>query len=63
MPFQPEVESLGECRFVSPIGREVGDRIVLPGPGPDAPGIDFERAGPRRGIFFDPAQTRAAIAT
>jgi 6-phosphofructokinase 1 len=63
MPFQPEVESLGERRFASPISREVADRIVLPGPVPDGPGIDFERAGPRRRIFFDPAHTRAAIAT
>jgi 6-phosphofructokinase 1 len=62
-PFQPEIKSLGECGFASPLPREVAERIVLPGPGQSEPGIDFERAGPRRRIFFDPARTRAAIAT
>lgn len=62
-PFQPKVESLGECGFPSPLTRQVPERIVLPGPGQSEPGIDFERAGPRKRIFFDPARTRAAIAT
>jgi hypothetical protein len=26
--------------------------MVLPGPGQSEPGIDFERAGPRKRIFF-----------
>ena len=62
-PFQPEVATLGECRFPSPLSREVPERVVLPGPGQSEPGIDFERAGPRRHIYFDPAKTRAAIVT
>jgi 6-phosphofructokinase 1 len=62
-PFQPDVAVLGDCRFESPLTREVPDRIVLPGPGQSEPGIDFERAGPRKWIFFDPARTRAAIVT
>jgi 6-phosphofructokinase 1 len=61
--FQPQVDSLGECRFASPLTREVADHIVLPGPGQWEPGIKFERAGPRKRLFFDPAATRAAIAT
>ena len=62
-PFRPAVESLGECSFPSPLTREVPERIRLPGPGQSEPGIEFERAGPRTRIFFDPARTRAAVVT
>jgi 6-phosphofructokinase 1 len=62
-PFPAEIKSLGECAFTSPLTREVPEHIVLPGPGQSGPGIDFERAGPRRRMFFDPARTRAAIVT
>ena len=62
-PLRPEVQSLGECRFASPLTREVPERIVLPGRGESEIGIDFERAGPRKRIFFDPARTRAAVVT
>ena len=62
-PFRPEVKSLGNCGVASSLTREVPERIVLPGPGQSEPGLDFERAGPRRRIFFEPGRTRAAIAT
>lgn len=73
------IQTLGPCRHDSPlalntsrgdyIGNFVSDRTrvrhqveILPGSPPDSQ-IYFEKAGPRQKIFFDPAQTRAAIIT
>ncbi|MCC6353850.1 MAG: ATP-dependent 6-phosphofructokinase [Verrucomicrobiae bacterium] len=64
-----DVTTLGEARFASPLRRSVSDRARLPVEivrDPDAPrdgGIEFELAGPRARIFFDPAAARAGIVT
>ena len=52
---------LGEARFPAPIVRDAGSPITLPGPSGES--IEFERAGPRPQLFFNPASTRAAIVT
>jgi len=57
------VSRLGDCRFPSPIQRVVPETIVLPGTAPDGPPVDFERAGPRPSLFFDPQKVRAALVT
>lgn len=62
-PFKPNLQILGPCRFDSPLRRAVDDRITLPGPESLGRPINFERAGPREKIYFDPARTRAAIVT
>lgn len=62
-PLRPAVQQLGPCNFDSPLTRVVEERIVLPGPEDVGGPIDFERAGPRKRIYFDPAHTRAAIVT
>jgi 6-phosphofructokinase 1 len=60
---------LGEPRFPSPIPRSVNDALRLPeqilrGPqGVPASDLEFELAGPRARLFFDPGQTRAGIVT
>ena len=60
---------LGEPRFASPIRRTVSDTLRLPEnilldpPTPPATGLQFELAGPRARLFFEPAQTRAGIVT
>ena len=57
--------SLGEPRLKSPLRRAVSDdvripeRIELGAP----PGLQFELAGPRSQLYFDPRQTRAGIVT
>ncbi len=58
-----EAAVLGACEVASPLGREVPDRMILPGAGADEPYIDFERAGPRNRLYFDPARSRAGIVT
>lgn len=63
LPTTAAVRTLGPCQIASPLGREVPERITLPGPGASDGAIEFERAGPRHEIFFDPAKTRAAIVT
>jgi len=74
-----KVKSLGECRIPSPVGLSTvfGDGIVnyvpddalmpaaveLSSNVPGQEGVFFEKAGPREKIFFDPADTSAAIVT
>ncbi|MEQ1948653.1 MAG: ATP-dependent 6-phosphofructokinase [Bryobacteraceae bacterium] len=57
------VPQLGECRVLSPIQRPVPERILLPSARAEESNVDFERAGPRPRIYFDPGKTRAAIVT
>lgn len=60
---------LGEPRWDSPLNRTVSDTARIPAhllqdPAEPAPEqLWFERAGPRRKLFFQPAETRAAIVT
>lgn len=63
LPLRPAVRLLGPSNFDSPLVRSVQERITLPGPEEAGGLIDFERAGPRRKIFFNPAETRAALVT
>jgi 6-phosphofructokinase 1 len=63
------ITTLGEARFVSPQRHTVSDQTRVPAhlmQTPDsAPEEDlqFELAGPRDRLFFDPTQTRAGIVT
>ncbi|MCE5230083.1 ATP-dependent 6-phosphofructokinase [bacterium] len=70
------VKQLGPCAVDSPLMRAAGgwnfdfigdERRVLMDittqPRPDCEGLSFEQAGPRRKIFFDPKNVRAAILT
>ncbi len=63
------ITSLGEPRFTSPIRRTVNENlrvpehIVLDPHAPAAVNLQFELAGPRAKLFFDPDQTRAGIVT
>jgi 6-phosphofructokinase 1 len=63
------ITSLGQARFLSPVGHSVSDQARIPADivrDPAAPERDevlFELAGPRAKLFFDPAQTRAGIVT
>lgn len=63
------IATLGECRHDSPVSFFVTDNLLVPAdlewPGGKAPEdlILFEKAGPRRMLFFAPAGTRAAIVT
>lgn len=63
------VTSLGEARFDSPLEFSVADDILVPADVQWRSGhlpedlILFEKAGPRRKLFFDPGSTRAAIVT
>ena len=57
--------TLGEARFSSNRSHTVSDDVRIPecieiGA---APGLEFELAGPRPRLFFDPKQTRAGIVT
>lgn len=57
--------TLGEARYASPHSSTVSDDRRIPerieiG---EEPGLQFELAGPRAKLFFDPPQTRAAIVT
>jgi len=61
------IRALGKARYPSPLGRFVADHSFVPehivlGP-PPPENRAFELAGPRAKLFFDPAQTRAAIVT
>jgi len=64
-----EITHLGEARFKSPVRRTVEDHLrvpehILSHPGSSVkPGLQFELAGPRKRIFFDPAKTKAGIVT
>lgn len=60
-----ETPCLGVPRFNSPISYAISDDIRIPerievG---SAPGLQFELAGPRAKLYFDPQQTRAGIVT
>ena len=57
--------NLGEPRFATPRTHTLSDDIRIPERieiGAD-PGLEFELAGPRERIFFDPKQARAGIVT
>lgn len=59
------IPSLGVPRFKSPLNRAFCDEVRIPERievGAE-PGLDFELAGPRSQLFFDPRQTRAGIVT
>lgn len=60
-----KIPSLGVPQFKSPLNRSVSDDIRIPEriEVDTAPGIEFEIAGPRSQLFFDPQQTRAGIVT
>lgn len=56
---------LGEARFASRKSHTISDEIRVPERieiGAE-PGLQFELAGPREKLFFDPKQTRAGIVT
>src|SRR4051812_33834639 len=62
-----ETPTLGEARFASKASSShtISDDTRIPENievGAD-PGLQFELAGPRAKLFFDPAETRAAIVT
>jgi len=63
------IPTLGEARFPSPIDFSVSDEARMPAHAVYTPGIppqediQFEIAGPRSKLFFDPKKTRAAIVT
>ena len=63
------ITQLGEGRYESPVFFSVGDEVFTPAevqwPGGRVPEdlMLFEKAGPRKKLFFDPKQTRAAIVT
>ena len=57
--------TLGEAQFASKKSHTTADEVRIPERievGAD-PGIQFELAGPRAKLFFDPKQTRAGIVT
>ncbi|HET8936476.1 MAG TPA: 6-phosphofructokinase [Polyangiales bacterium] len=66
---QLDVRQLGPARLPSPLTS--GDarydfgadraRVVASALASETPGLSFEKAGPRREIFFEPAQTRVGI--
>jgi len=65
--IQP-ITTLGEARYVSPLNRFVSDTWFVPeqiigGQPAPQPQHEFELAGPRAELFFDPARTRAGIVT
>lgn len=63
------ISSLGEQRFKSPVKRTVNVNLRVPEHvvkdinAPEGPDLQFEIAGPRAKIFFDPKETRAGIVT
>jgi 6-phosphofructokinase 1 len=67
------VPTLGPCNFESPLeakGRTFADESIrvrvkrhVGGEASEADALSFEEAGPRRKLFFDPAQTTAAFVT
>src|SRR3954465_6635806 len=59
------ISTLGEPRFPSSLSHTVSDEVRIPERievGAEA-GFQFELAGPRAKLFFDPKQTRAGIVT
>lgn len=63
------ITHLGEAKFKSPITRTIGDDLRVPehivhhGDNKLNSGLQFELAGPREKLFFDPKNTRAGIVT
>jgi 6-phosphofructokinase 1 len=63
------IMTLGAARFPSPKHQFVRDDLRVPAlivkgaPASPDDGIEFEVAGPREKLFFDPAKTRAGIVT
>jgi 6-phosphofructokinase 1 len=59
------IPSLGEARFRSRLSHTVRDDIRIPEriEVSAEPGLQFELAGPRAKLFFDPKHTRAGIVT
>lgn len=60
-----QTPSLGEPRFASTLSHTISDDVRVPEQieiGAE-PGLQFELAGPREKLFFDPKQTRAGIVT
>jgi 6-phosphofructokinase 1 len=66
------ITNLGEARYASPIGHAVSETARVPeklvrDPAMDAAesgeALEFELAGPRAKLFFDPRTTRAGIVT
>jgi len=63
------ITQLGEARYESPVSFTITDEVFAPAdlqwPGGVIPTdlMLFEKAGPRRKMFFEPSQTRAAIVT
>ncbi|HEY5705323.1 MAG TPA: ATP-dependent 6-phosphofructokinase [Terrimicrobiaceae bacterium] len=57
--------NLGEPRFASRLSHTVSDDLRIPEriEAGAEPGLQFELAGPRAKLFFDPKQTRAGIVT
>jgi 6-phosphofructokinase 1 len=62
-----EPNTLGPCEFDSPKTCFADEKARLPAiilqPSSESSDLVFERAGPRRKLFFDPAKTRAGIVT
>ncbi len=64
-----KVTSLGEARYESPVLFSVADDVFVPADvqwqGEKVPAelMLFEKAGPRKKLYFEPARTRAAIVT
>src|SRR6478609_8912814 len=60
-----QTPALGEARIASRLSHTVSDEVHIPERveiGAE-PGLQFEQAGPRGKIFFDPKRTRAGIVT
>ena len=63
------ITKLGEARYDSPVSFSGSDEVFMPAEiqwhGGNVPEelILFEKAGPRKKVFFDPKNTRAAIVT
>ncbi len=63
------ITHLGEAIYKSPVKRTINDNLRVPEyiindtGSASKPGLQFELAGPREKIFFDPAKTKAGIVT
>src|ERR1041385_6425219 len=57
--------TLSEARFASKLSHTISDDVRIPEHIESGanPGLQFEQAGPRTKLFFDPKQTRAGIVT
>lgn len=63
------ITQLGEARFDTPVTRTMNDKLRVPEQivyeetKQLEPGLSFELAGPRKKLFFNPNETKAAIVT